>query len=247
MSPRAARQAAPAPAGVRGLAPGLAVERELLAAAGEGALLIGCDEVGRGAIAGPVAVGLGVLAPERGLPPQRLRDSKLLSPSVRESLLPELDAWLGACSVGFVDAERIDRMGIIGALRSAACAAFSELASRIEPGRPVVVLLDGTHDWIGDGFGPGVRVVVRAKADLHCASVAAASVVAKVRRDALMVRLHDEAPHFGWNENKGYASPAHCSALVAHGPSPWHRRSWLSRILESGGVLEGGAPAVRTS
>ena len=105
------------------------------------------------------------------------------------------------------------------------------------------MLLDGNHDWLtppgqGDLLGPQLPLVVlpkvltMIKADLRCAGVAAASVLAKVERDALMVDLAERYPHYAWAENKGYASPAHLEALRRHGPCVEHRRSWRLPVAD---------------
>ncbi|MDH5279312.1 MAG: hypothetical protein OEW53_09760, partial [Actinomycetota bacterium] len=112
--------------------------------------------------------------------------------------------------------------------------------SRTAPA-PDVVVLDGSHDWLtgrpqqGDLFGPALAedlagpvppVVMRVKADLSCASVAAASVLAKTERDAIMTELAAGFPDYGWEANKGYAAPDHIEALERLGATPWHRQSW---------------------
>ncbi len=120
------------------------------------------------------------------------------------------------------------------ALRLAGQRALAQVADLIGP--TTVVLLDGSHDWLstpaqrdlfapeGSTSCPAVRMLVRA--DRTCASVAAASVIAKCERDALMTSLAVQHPAYGWESNKGYGSPGHLAALRAHGPSPLHRVSW---------------------
>jgi len=221
----------------RGAAPGLAVERELSAA---GALVAGMDEVGRGALAGPVTVGVVVLRPgtARGVP--GLRDSKLLSPARREELVPRILAWCAASGVGHASPQEIDALGLTAALRRAGHRALAAAGPGGAP--PDVVLLDGRHDWLSrpaeasllDALDPGAadeeawpgRVVTRVKADLTCASVAAASVLAKVERDRIMAELSGEWPQYGWVSNKGYGAAEHRRALADRGPTPHHRLSW---------------------
>ena len=89
------------------------------------------------------------------------------------------------------------------------------------------LLLDGNHDWLSASIERRARVVTRIKADRDCASVAAASVIAKVHRDRFMRRAHDERPLYSWDENKGYSSRAHFAAIAEHGPSELHRTTWL--------------------
>jgi len=117
-------------------------------------------------------------------------------------------------------AGEIDSIGIIGALALAAARAINATGVR-----PDVVLLDGKHDWLSR-VAPQARVVTRVKADTSCAAVAAASIIAKVERDAHMVRLASEHPAYRWDSNKGYAAPEHVMALEHHGPTPVHRVSW---------------------
>jgi len=208
-----------------GRAPRLLVEAGLH---GDGfALVGGTDEVGRGALCGPVSVGVVVVDRDAGRPPRGLRDSKLLSPVERERLVPRIVRWVRCHAVGHASAAEIDEVGIIAALRLAGHRALDAL-----PERPQCVLLDGNHDYLthpgpapaGAAACPQVRTVV--KADLHCASVAAASVLAKTTRDAIMVDLAAVHPGYGWEVNKGYATPAHVRALREQGPSAQHRVSW---------------------
>jgi len=226
------------------------LDRELALIAGA-PLVIGCDEVGRGAIAGPVAVGVAAASPlllDAALVPGGLRDSKLLSPARRETLAPLVRGWLPT-AVGLASAAEVEERGILPALGLAAVRALHALHATGVGLAGAVVLLDGSHDWLSsalpargsfstDAPEPPSRVVVQAKADRDCATVAAASVVAKVHRDALMVRAHDDAPHYGWSSNKGYASAAHQAALAAHGAHPLHRASWVA------GMLGAPSPAV---
>jgi len=234
--PRPVRRAAT----VRGAAPGLAVERSLEEA---GARHVGgMDEVGRGALAGPVTVGVVVLHPgtERGLP--GLRDSKLLNPAQREALVPRVLRWCAAGGVGHASPGEIDALGLTGALRLAGRRALTAAAGGGAPA-PDVVLLDGRHDWLSEPAAslfdavapagpPGApagwsgKVVTRIKADLTCASVAAASVLAKVERDRIMEELSGEWPQYGWDSNKGYGAGGHRRALEERGPTPHHRLSW---------------------
>lgn len=197
--------------------------------------IIGMDEVGRGALAGPVAVGACAITGAEGAPPVGLADSKALSPKRREALAPLAASWAAASAVGRASNAEIDRYGIIAALRLAGMRALE--AIEVEIGVPGLVLLDGSHDWLTppeDLFaaleGPelpdvGVpEVVTRVRADASCCVVAAASILAKVSRDAEMRALED--PGYDWASNKGYASPAHVAGLAALGPSRLHRTSW---------------------
>lgn len=200
--------------------------------------VVGMDEVGRGALAGPVAVGVAV---SPGVEPETaLADSKFLSPAARERLVLEAARWAWPTAVGMASAAEVDELGITAALRRAGLRALATLTSAGV--RPGVVLLDGSHDWLTpteDLFGacegrdafvavgePRVQTLV--KADASCSVVAAASIVAKVVRDHLMVSLPD--PGYGWSANKGYASAAHREELAKIGVSAYHRQSW--RLLK---------------
>jgi len=213
--------------GSRAERPSLRAERQLLR---DGALKVaGMDEVGRGALAGPVSVGVVVVDAATRTAPRGVADSKLLSPSARTALAPALQRWARAWAVGHASAQEIDEVGIVAALRLAGDRALAQVEQVTGP--VATVLLDGSYDWLtppADLFSVPAsrRVHLRVKADRSCASVAAASVVAKVTRDALMTGLAQAYPSYGWEQNKGYGSPAHLAALAAQGPSPWHRRSW---------------------
>lgn len=227
--------------------PSLRVERTLQR---EGyAVLVGMDEVGRGALAGPVSVG--VVAIDEGCrsAPQGVKDSKLLTAAAREALVPRIERWCLGHGVGHAWPEEIDAIGIMAALRLAGERALAQLGEV----SPHLVLLDGNHDWLTDPARvgllgmlddappcPPVRTMI--KADLRCSSVAAASVLAKVARDRLMVQAAQETAYlpYRWEQNKGYAAPEHLDALRERGPSEWHRRSW--RITGGDVVAEQGQP-----
>ena len=210
--------------------PDLIREAGLLAAGHN--FVAGCDEVGRGALAGPVSVGIVVVDGACGPPPAGIRDSKALTARRREELAPAVRSWARAGAVGHAAPEEIDALGIVAALRVAARRALAALA---ETGiRPDVVLLDGVHDWLGadpvlgepgDLPVPPPVTTVRG-GDATCLSIAAASILAKVERDGLMADLDLRHPGYGWAGNKGYASAGHVAALTAQGVSPAHRRSW---------------------
>lgn len=205
--------------------PRLTVERRLLR---EHALVIACDEVGRGALAGPVAVGAAVIdvARARRRIPEGLRDSKLVAEHHRHAVAERAAGWVGASSVGWATADEIDRVGIIRALGLAALRAIAELRAQGIVPEEAIVILDGNHDYITPAGGGGLRVQPIVKADRDCASAAAASVLAKVARDDLMTRLHEEHPVYRWERNKGYASAEHRDAIRSHGLSAHHRASW---------------------
>ncbi len=189
--------------------------------------VIGCDEVGRGAIAGPVAVGLSVVDAGVGGHPLGLRDSKLLSEKRREELSPLAASWVRHSTVGLASPEEVDEIGIIAALGLAGRRALTALHEAGVPILRSVVLLDGSHDWLTPALASPPRVETRVKADRDCASVAAASVIAKVHRDRIMRELDAVHPGYGWAGNKGYGSADHFAAIAALGASDHHRRTWL--------------------
>ncbi|WP_460445919.1 ribonuclease HII [Angustibacter aerolatus] len=233
-----------------GTPPSLRVERSLLR---DGVrLLASVDEVGRGALAGPASVGVVLVDATVRTAPTGVRDSKLLQPAARQRLVPRIRRWALASAVGHAGPDEVDEVGILGALRLAARRAMATL-----PAVPDLILLDGNHDWYTDPEREGllsllhpdeptppVRTMI--KADMRCSSVAAASVLAKVERDAMMVDLHDSHPHFGWAVNKGYASREHLDALTEHGACEHHRRSWrlppYADVTELETVDDDGAP-----
>lgn len=193
----------------------------------EGAqLVIGIDEVGRGAIAGPVAVGAHAVMQGTETFPPGLRDSKLLSEKRREVIAPLVHDW-GSGSVGFAEAHEIDEHGIIAMLGAAARRALLELHRLGVAVDRAVILLDGSHDWLSPALRRPLDVRAMVGADRSCASVAAASVRAKVERDELMRLAHETHPQYGWASNKGYGARAHYDGIAAHGLTEWHRRSWI--------------------
>jgi ribonuclease HII len=198
-------------------APTHTVERSLRATTGA-RTVAGVDEVGRGAWAGPVTVCAAVTGLRR--PPEGLTDSKLLTPKRRTQLVAVLADWVTCHALGHASSEEIDQLGMTAALRLAAVRALEAL-----PVRPDAVILDGNHDYLGGSWH--VRTVI--KGDQSCVSVAAASVLAKVRRDAMMAELGagtaGYAP-FAFGANAGYPSPVHRAALEEWGPTAHHRLSW---------------------
>lgn len=252
-TPAVARGSTPGAAGrrptgqvaVRTKPPTLRLEKKLLR---EGhRLLAGCDEVGRGALSGPATVGVVLIDETTTRPLTGLRDSKLLAPPARTALVPRIRRWVLGAAVGHASAAEVDEIGIIPALRLAAGRALGALDVR-----PDVVLLDGTYDYLTPPAQRGLfgteslfpdldlpRVVTQVKGDMSCSSVAAASILAKCERDAIMVELALGHPEYGWEINKGYATPEHLAALRRHGPTDQHRCSWrLPRQLFDDGPDE---------
>lgn len=189
--------------------------------------VIGCDEVGRGAIAGPVAVGMCVVDAGVGPIPSGLRDSKLLAEKRRELLAPLAEGWARHSAVGLASADEVDRFGIIAALGLAGKRGLTLLYESGARVTESLVLLDGSHDWLTPALASHLSITTRVKADRDCASVAAASVVAKVHRDRLMIAADAECPGYGWASNKGYGTAGHFAAIDELGATELHRRTWL--------------------
>lgn len=209
--------------------PTLRVERQLMR---EGACLVaGMDEVGRGALAGPVTVGVCVVDAATKTAPAGVKDSKLVPEPKRAPLAERVQAWAVATGVGNAEPAEIDALGMTRALRLAGQRALAACGVN-----PDVVILDGKHDWLTDpetdgllgllNAGAEYTVTTRIKADMQCSSVAGASLVAKVHRDDILRRLAEQAPGYGWEINKGYSAPEHLQAIAALGAHPLHRRSW---------------------
>ena len=205
-------------------------ERALL---DRGEIVVGIDEVGRGALAGPMVLGAVVLT-SASAPPETLNDSKLLSPLQREALIAPLQSWAADWSLGSVSAAEIDAWGLRLALAVAATRALDALRVR-----PSVALIDGSFNLLrapedirfGVVRAPALSYGAMAattfvKGDQRCASIAAASVLAKVHRDRLMVELDRDFNDYGWSRNKGYGAKVHMAALRRHGQTIHHRHSW---------------------
>ncbi|MDH2904007.1 MAG: ribonuclease HII [Actinomycetota bacterium] len=209
--------------------PHLELERALCT---EGFRWVGAiDEVGRGSVFGPCCVGVVVIDSSVTTFPAGLRDSKLLRSQSRDALIEPLREWVSDVAVAQASAREIDEFGLTAALRLAGRRALAALTLS-----PEVIILDGAHDWLSRAEDsllappyPEVEVAsvrTRIKADVTCASVAAASVFAKVHRDQLVTELARGAPGYDIESNKGYATPAHLAALRRLGPSDLHRVSW---------------------
>ena len=220
--------------------PSLSLERELWAKGAR--FIIGMDEVGRGAIAGPVAVGVALLDSQDSrvetVWPSNLKDSKLLSEKARNEILAPVQSWVSGYAVGMASANEIDTKGIVQALALSAGRALNSLLEDASLRQAIakdgaIIILDGSHNWLGANAA-GIPVIVRTKADRDCVSVAAASVISKVERDNLMIELASSHPQFGFEGHKGYASEAHILAIRTIGPSAEHRHTWLTKILGDG-------------
>jgi ribonuclease HII len=177
--------------------------------------IAGIDEAGRGPLAGPVAAAAVILDP-RAIP-EGLDDSKRLSPLVRETLYVEIMRCAASVSIAFASAAEIDQ----GDIRQSTLRAMRRAIQAL-PVPSAFVLIDG-RDIPRDLPCPGEAIV---NGDATCASIAAASIVAKVTRDRLMARLARAYPAYGFEQHMGYATKAHLAAIEAHGPCPFHRLSF---------------------
>lgn len=184
------------------------------------AFVAGVDEVGRGALAGPLVAGA-VIFPRGAKMIPGVRDSKLLTSIAREKLFPLITGDVLAWAVGVVSQRIIDRIGIVAANRQAMCLALEKLSRA-----PDYVLTDAfALQW-------KTPVVAIADGDGRVESIAAASIIAKVWRDRLMRKLHRRYPQYFFDQHKGYGTAAHEQAIRRYGLSPLHRRSFIpSRCL----------------
>lgn len=178
-------------------------------------LVAGCDEAGRGCLAGPV-VAAAVILPQK-FSHKHLNDSKKMSEPhrmlLREIIFEKAEAW----AIGMCDHEEIDRLNILNASFLAMHRAIEKLKKQ-----PGFLIVDGNR------FNPFPTIQHKCiiGGDGIYKAIAAASVLAKTERDAYMKQLHEQYPHYGWDTNKAYATPAHCEALNRHGISPYHRKSF---------------------
>ncbi len=194
-------------------APSLDIERALWAAGHD--VVVGVDEVGRGAWAGPLSVGEAVLPLDRRV--YKVRYSKMLTEAEREALFDRVASWCRAWAVGHASQTECDALGMADAQRLAARRAIDGLC--LEPDHVVIY---GNWDFVGGG-----RTQSLVRADAVCLTVAAASILAKVSRDRIMRSEARHFPDYDFDLNKGYPCPRHKLALAAYGPTSIHRRKWV--------------------
>jgi ribonuclease HII len=189
-------------------------------------VVAGVDEVGRGPLAGPVVAAAVVLPP--GFTHSEIKDSKMLSANQREKLAPVIQQAAASWALGIVDVEGIDCLNILRASLTAMARALHGLSSQ-----PDCVLIDGNQKIpveilaVSGGNTPKPlyqKTII--KGDQLCLSIAAASIIAKVARDRIMVDFDEQYPEYGFAGHKGYGSAAHLAALRRYGPTPIHRRSF---------------------
>ena len=198
---------------IRGKSPSLQYER--MAWARGKAVVVGMDEVGRGAWAGPVSVGAAVLPQDKRI--YKIRDSKMLTEPEREAMFDRLAGWCVAWSVGHASPRECDELGMSAAMTLAAGRALHSLDVEYDH-----VLLDGNWD-----FALGGKAELLVRGDSRSLSIATASILAKVTRDRIMRADSHLYPGFDFELNKGYPCPRHKLALHAYGPTAIHRRSWV--------------------
>jgi ribonuclease HII len=179
----------------------------------------GCDEAGRGCLAGPVFAAAVIVPPEFDHP--LLNDSKQVPEHTRFDLRRFIERNAIAYSVAQVDHEEIDRINILKASFKAMHIALDKLKKR-----PKLLLIDGNR-FTKYKRTPHECII---KGDGLYSSIAAASILAKTYRDEYMKNLHEQFPHYKWNTNKGYGTVEHRQAIAVHGPSPYHRRSFNWRV-----------------
>lgn len=184
-------------------------------------VIVGVDEVGKGAWAGPLAIGVAVI-PDESDPPadveRLIRDSKSITEKKRESMFDELASWCIDWAIGFASARECDEWGMSRAQRRATERALAGLSTNVD-----AAVVDGPWDFVSPHV-PHVTTLV--KGDTRCLSIAAASILAKVTRDRLMRDLANQHPLYRFESNKGYPCAWHRAGLYAMGPSAIHRRSW---------------------
>jgi ribonuclease HII len=178
----------------------------------KGIVEAGCDEAGRGCLAGPVCAAAVILPPKFRHP--LLNDSKQLTEEERDKLRPIIEKKALAWAVAMVDHEEIDKINILQASFKAMHLAVDQLNIR-----PELLLIDGNR--FAPYFGITHHCVIQG--DATYASIAAASILAKTHRDDYMKKLHDDFPHYNWKQNKGYGTPHHRRQMSIHGFSPFHR------------------------
>ncbi len=192
-------------------------------------LLAGVDEAGRGPLAGPVYAAAVILDPARPIP--GIRDSKKLTAPQREALAGEIREKALGWSVAFAATEEIDALNILKATHLAMRRALAGLAIQ-----PQHVQVDGNLCPSVEGLAVTFSMAAIVKGDDKVPAIGAASILAKVERDAVMLALHEQYPHYGFAIHKGYPTAAHLAALRIHGASPVHRRTFgpVRAVLEKG-------------
>ena len=201
---------------VKAAAPSLQYEKALWKQGAK--YVVGIDEVGKGAWAGPLTVVAVVIPQDKRI--YKVRDSKLLKEVERESLYGRISEWCESWAVGHASNDECDELGMSGAQKLAVQRAIEGLSINADH-----FLIDGKWDFVGHLVGED-NVTTIIKGDTKCLSIASASVLAKVTRDRMMCDFHTKFPQYKFEDNKGYPSPQHIEALKNLGPCDIHRKSW---------------------
>jgi ribonuclease HII len=208
----------------------------------------GVDEVGRGPLAGPV-VAAAVILP-RGFTHSDIKDSKMLSATQREMLAPMIQQAAVSWALGIIDVEAIDRLNILRASLTAMAQALRGLSSKAD-----MAFIDGNQqvpaEILAAFESAGTQSLCQrtiVKGDQLCLSIAAASIVAKVARDRIMIDFDRQYPEYGFAGHKGYGTPAHLAALQRYGPTPIHRRSFkpVRELLDRAPGASADVPPARS-
>ena len=191
----------------------------------KGVVEAGCDEAGRGPLAGSVFAAAVILPPDFRC--ELLNDSKQLTEKQRNALRPLIEREAIAWAVVEVTAQEIDRINILQASITGMQRALDQLSVR-----PQHILVDGNkwRPYVPEGELMAVQADTIVHGDATYMSIAAASVLAKTYRDDYMLRLHEEYPQYGWADNKGYPTKQHYEALRQFGPTPYHRKSFNLKL-----------------
>lgn len=188
-------------------------------------IVAGVDEAGRGPWAGPVVAAAVILPNDNSLLESGIHDSKKLSARKRESLFEVIK---NTCQVGVGKAseQEIDQYNILAATKLA----MKRAVEALTPAQPDVILVDGNQRFEGHQ-----KIIPVIRGDSLSLSIAAASIIAKVTRDAIMTEYHEEFPYYGWDSNAGYGTKQHQDGLQEHGVTPYHRRSFapIRALLEN--------------
>ncbi len=183
-------------------------------------LIAGTDEAGRGPLAGPVVAAAVMFPPDVYI--NGVTDSKAINAEKREALFPEIISRCMTFSYTVLDAQVIDEINILQASLKAMYISVTKLT-----GKPDLILIDGNKKFPSD-----IQAIPIVKGDQKSFSIAAASIIAKVIRDRIMKELDEKYPGYGWSRNKGYPTKEHISAVKRLGPTPYHRVTFLSNIIE---------------
>jgi len=181
-------------------------------------VIAGVDEAGRGPLAGPVVAAAVVFGNDIFI--EGVNDSKKVNEKKREYLFDKIISSAVSYGIGIVDNEEIDRINILQASLKAMKIAVSKLSIP-----PDLILIDGNKSFISE-----TRTKTVVKGDSKSFAIAAASIIAKVTRDALMVKAAEEFPYYYWQKNKGYPTKKHIEAVLKHGPTPLHRKTFLKNF-----------------